>query len=106
KEIERASRIIDEETERFMHDIFHRATGPIIKRLREEWHEIVQQEVDRLFARLPHLNATDRDSIERCIERIINKLLHPPLEALRDEARQGTPHGLLDALKRLFHLSD
>ena len=26
------------------------------------------------------------------------------MEALRKEAREGTPHGLLDAMKRLFHL--
>jgi glutamyl-tRNA reductase len=37
---------------------------------------------------------------------MVNKLLHPPLEALREEARDGTPHGLMDALKRLFHLRD
>jgi glutamyl-tRNA reductase len=33
-------------------------------------------------------------------------LLHPPLEALKDEARDGTPHGLLEALRRLFHIRD
>ncbi|MCA9117984.1 MAG: glutamyl-tRNA reductase, partial [Planctomycetaceae bacterium] len=33
KEIELARSIISEETERFMHDIYHRATGPIIRRL-------------------------------------------------------------------------
>ena len=37
---------------------------------------------------------------------LVNKLLHPPLEALRDEAQAGAPHGLLDALKRLFGLRD
>jgi glutamyl-tRNA reductase len=35
---------------------------------------------------------------------MVNKLLHPPLEALRDESREGTPHGLLDALRKLFRL--
>ena len=55
--------------------------------------------------RLPHLE-TDRSEIERTIEQMVNKLLHPPLEALRDEAREGTPHGLMDALKRLFRLRD
>jgi glutamyl-tRNA reductase len=104
KEIERAQTIINEETDRFMHDVYHRATGPIIKRLRENWHETREQEVRKLFAKLKHLDDKDRQAIERAIERIINKLLHPPLEALRGEAREGTPHGLLDALKRLFGL--
>lgn len=106
KEIERAQKIIGEETEKFMHDVYHRATGPIIKRLREEWHTIRQQEVEALFARLPHLSESDRNAVERTVERIINKLLHPPLEVLRDEAKSGPPDGLLNALMRLFHLND
>jgi glutamyl-tRNA reductase len=106
KEIERAMAIIDDETERFMHDVYHQATGPIIKRLREEWHDIRRQEVDSLLSKLSHVDDADRREIEKSIERIVNKLLHPPLKALRDEAREGTPHGLMDALRRLFHLHD
>ncbi len=106
KEVEKAKRIIDEETQKFMHDVYHRATGPIIKRLREEWHAIRQQEVEALFAKLPHLSESDKSAVERSVERIINKLLHPPLEVLRDEARTGPPDGLLNALMRLFHLGE
>ncbi|MFM7869920.1 MAG: hypothetical protein ACKPHU_37355 [Planctomycetaceae bacterium] len=32
--------------------------------------------------------------------------MHPPLEALKDEARGGTPEGLLKAIRRLFSLGD
>ncbi len=46
------------------------------------------------------------EQVEQSLSRIVNKLLHPPLEALKDEARDGTPHGLIDALKRLFHIRD
>lgn len=106
REIDKALRIIDEETDRFMQEVYHRATGPIVKRLREQWHDLSRDELDRLRSKLAHLNETDIDLIERSVERIVNKLLHPPLEALRKEAREGTPHGLLDALKRLFHLHD
>ncbi len=106
QEITKALQIIDEETNRFMQEIYHRATGPIIKRLREQWHEIRNEEVKRLFARLDHLDEADRKAIERSIERIVNRLLHPPLEALREEAHEGPPHGLLEALRKLFHLTD
>lgn len=106
KEIEKARKIVAEETERFMHDVYHRATGPIIKRLREVWHDIRRQEMEALERKLKHLDANDLQAIERSIERVINKLLHPPLSTLRDEARVGPPHGLMDALKRLFHLGD
>ena len=105
KEVERGLRIVEAETEKFMSEVYHRATGPIIKRLREQWRDVVDQETKRLFVKLPHLEQ-DRPEIERAIEPMVNKLLHPPLEALRDEAREGTPHGLLDALKRLFRLHE
>ena len=82
------------------------ATGPVVKRLREEWHDIRRQEVDLLNKKLVHLAPQDLAEIEKAIERIVNKLLHPPLKTLKDEARQGPPHGLIDALKRLFHLGD
>tara|TARA_R110000850_G_scaffold66972_10_gene148808 strand:- start:17906 stop:19186 length:1281 start_codon:yes stop_codon:yes gene_type:complete len=106
KEVENALAIIDEETERFMHGVYHRATGPIIKQLREQWHDVREQEVEKLFSKLSHLDEKDQDLIKRSIEQIVNKLLHPPLEVLRQEAREGTPHGLLDALKQLFHIRD
>ncbi|WP_166828481.1 glutamyl-tRNA reductase [Thalassoroseus pseudoceratinae] len=106
KEIEKAERIVQDETEKFMHNIYHRATGPIIQRLREEWHAIRQQEVDLLLGKLPHLGEADQQAIEKTVERIINKLLHPPLSVLKDEAKAGPPDGLLNALKRLFHLTE
>lgn len=105
-EIEKAHAILDEETARFLHDVHHKATGPIIQRLREHWHEISREELEVLFRKLPHLEDRDRQAIERSIERIVNKLLHPPLETLREEAKQGTPHGLLEAIRRLFHLGE
>jgi len=105
REVEKALVIVEQETEKFMGEMWHRATGPIIKRLREHHHGVVGEELSRLFARLPHLEK-DRAEIERSFEQLVNKLLHPPLEVLRDEAREGTPHGLVNALKRLFRLHD
>jgi glutamyl-tRNA reductase len=105
KEVEKAVAIIDQETDAFMKDLSHRATGPIVKRLREQWRDVVDAETDRLFNKLPHLEQ-DRVEIEKTIERMVNKLLHPPLEALKDESREGSPHGLLDALKRLFRIGE
>ncbi|MBA3480749.1 MAG: hypothetical protein H0T51_02945, partial [Pirellulales bacterium] len=47
-----------------------------------------------------------RGEIAQFADRLVNKLLHPPLESLRDAAQEGPPHGLLDALRRLFRLED
>jgi glutamyl-tRNA reductase len=105
-EIESAMQIITEQTDRFMQEIYHRATGPVIHRLREHWNSISQAELERLYRKLPDLAPEQRDAVEQTIRRIVNKLLHPPLEALKDEAREGTPSGLVQAIRRLFFAND
>ncbi len=104
REIEHARQIVSEELGRFMHEFRYRASGDVVARLMEDWHAISKDELARLFNKVPHLTAKDRDAVERTFERIVNKLLHPPLTVLKDEAREGTPHGLISALKRLFRL--
>ncbi len=106
KELPSAIHIVEQETNRFMADLHHRATAPIIKRLKDGWQQPKEDELRRLFNKLPDLDDRARDEISQTFERLINKLLHPPLESLRSEAEKGPPHGLLDALKRLFQLKD
>jgi glutamyl-tRNA reductase len=106
KEWPRAQRIIELETERFLAHWNHRMTGPTIRQLKAGADEIKQQELRRLLNKLEDLDPQVRGEIEISFDRLVNKLLHPPLESLRDEAEKGTHHGLLEALKRLFQLQD
>jgi len=105
-ELPAALAIVEQETAQFMGELRHRATGPLIARLKQGWQQPKQDELRRLYNKLPNLDDGQRAEIEQAFDRLINKLLHPPLESLRDESRHGTPHGLLDALRRLFKLSD
>jgi glutamyl-tRNA reductase len=86
--------------------MYHRAVGPVIERLRLGWQKPKEEELQRLLNKVPELDDHAKDEIRRSFDRLVNKLLHPPLESLRDESRQGVPRGLLDALKRLFQLKD
>ncbi|MGO8748315.1 MAG: glutamyl-tRNA reductase [Thermoguttaceae bacterium] len=104
KEMPAAMRIVQAETDRFMGDLNHRATGPVIRQLRQEWEKPKDEEVRRLLNKLPDLDDRARDEIQRAFDRLLNKLLHPPLESLRVESRHGIPSTLLDALARLFQL--
>jgi glutamyl-tRNA reductase len=106
REMPRALSIVDEEARRFMGDMHHRTTAPVIEQLRAGWSETGDAELDRLFRRLPHLPDADRAEIRQAFERYAAKMLHPPLASLRSESHSGPPHGLLDALKRLFNLED
>ncbi|HEY1599430.1 MAG TPA: glutamyl-tRNA reductase, partial [Pirellulales bacterium] len=102
----KAKAIVEQETARFMADLNHWATAPIIQRVKQDWQQHKNDELRRLFNKLPDLPDRSRAEITQSFERLINKLLHPPLESLRDEAKQGVPHGLLEAFKRLFNLKD
>ena len=106
KELPAAIRIIHQETAGFMADLRHRVTGPVIRRLKHRWEKPKEDELRRLLNKLPELDARAKDEVRRSFDRLVNKLLHPPLESLRDESRHGIPHALLDALARLFQLKD
>ena len=106
KEWPHAERIIEDETQRFMTDLNHRATAPTIRRLKLRADEVKADELARLLNKLGKVDPKTENEIRQAFDRLVNKLLHPPLESLRDEAQHGAPHGLLDALKRLFKLKD
>jgi len=106
REMPGALAIVEEETQRFMGDLHHRSSAPVIERLRAGWTETGESELDRLFRRLPGLDDTARAEIRQSFQRYAAKLLHSPLTSLRNESHSGPPHGLLDALRRLFDLKD
>jgi glutamyl-tRNA reductase len=106
KELPAAMRIIDQETDRFLGDLYHRATGPVIRQLKEGWEKPKEEELRRLLNKLPDLDPRQREEVRRSFDRLLGKLLHPPLESLREGSRQGVPHALIDALARLFQLRD
>ena len=106
KELPAASHIVEQETARFMAEMYHRTIGPVIEQLRLGWQKPKEEELQRLLNKLADLNDHAKDEIRHSFDRLVNKLLHPPLESLRDESRQGIPRGLLDALARLFQLKD
>jgi len=106
QELPAAMRIVEQEADHFMADLHARASGPLIRRLQEGWQKPEEDELRRLFNKLPGLDDAAREEIRESFDRLLNKLLHSPLESLRDESRHGIPHALLDALARLFQLKD
>lgn len=106
RELPLAERIILDEREKFFVDTRHRVSAPIIARLRSGLEEPKQAELERLFNKLPDLDEEGREEVRRFADRLVNKMLHAPMESLRNESKNGSPHRLLDALSRLFQLKD
>jgi glutamyl-tRNA reductase len=108
KEMPKAERIVQEETDRFVAEMVHRGSGPTIKLLREQADKIKQEELQRLLGRLSAKGLDKEIEAELSIsfERLVNKLLHPPLQSLRENADTSHHATLLDALRRLFQLRE
>ncbi len=104
QELPKVERIISEEVASFMLDWRHRVTAPVIRQLREDWQRPKEDELQRLFRKLPELDAHSQEEVRQSFDRLVNKLLHAPMESLRNEAKQGVPYGLIRALARLFHI--
>ena len=105
KELPAAERIVAQEAERFVAEQRVRATGPLIKRLREDWQKPKEEELRRLLNKLD-VSQCQEAEIRQSFDRLINKLLHVPMESIRAESRHGIPSALIDALSRLFRLRD
>lgn len=106
KEWPKAKQIIEDETSEFVAGLGHRATGPVIRRLRDQTEQVKQEELLRLMGKLETAGASDevRREVERAFDRFANKILHPPLASVKDDVASGGDHGLLDALRKLFQL--
>ncbi len=106
KELPLAEAIIAEETQQFLAEARLRTTSPLISQLRDEWNLIKQAELARLMHKLDPLDEQAANEITRFADRLVNKLLHPPMQSLRDEAASGKPTGLFEALRRLLQLKE
>lgn len=106
----KAISIVEEETGRFLGDVRRRAGGSTIAQLKRQANSVKDEELKRLLNRLESASDADKSQIEQSFHRLVNKLLHPPLESIReDSAKDSTenqPVGLVEAMKRLFQLKD
>ncbi|MHB0959407.1 MAG: glutamyl-tRNA reductase [Pirellulaceae bacterium] len=102
RELPKAIRIIDAETDRFMVDIHFTAAKPIVSQLMDAYSRSKESELQRLFKKLSHLDEGMQVEIRRSFDRLTNKMMHRPLASLRAGSRDGVPVGLLEAVTQLF----
>jgi len=84
----------------------HQPSEMVITRFRDALEKVRAAELERLHNRLPILNEDSRLEIRQFADRLVAKMIDPPLKSLRDESHRGSPQELLDALQRLFRLYD
>lgn len=105
----KAEQIVEAEVHKFLGESVLRGSGSTIKKLREQAEGIKQEELQRLLGKLASRGVDDPQAIKEvdiAFGRLVNKLLHPPLSVLRDNSDASHQASLIDALRRLFQISD
>lgn len=81
-----------------------RELGPTIDRLYKRLHEIAADEVNRIAGKMPE---QEKAQLEELARRIVNKVLHDPVTALRQNDSLHAPASqYLHAIERLFRLDE
>lgn len=103
REIPKALKIVEEESERFLANINARKSIDAIRQLRDSWNEIKESELERLLRKLQCDQHTEEE-IRYAFDRLVNKLLHSPTVSLRAASQNESASRLAEAMKRLFRL--
>jgi glutamyl-tRNA reductase len=84
-----AEALIAAEVERFHQRLLTVNVAPVIVALQQQAEEIRQAELRRVQARLASLNAEQLAAVEALTRGLVNKFLHPPMQALKQAAREN-----------------
>lgn len=84
-----AESLIAREVERFEQRQRTVNVAPAIVALQRRAEEIRQAELERIHARLGALTAEQAAAVEALTRGLVNKFLHPPMQAIKQAAREG-----------------
>ena len=84
-----AETLIAAEVERFDQRLRTVSAAPAIVALQRKAEEIRVAEIERLHARLGTLTAEQLAAVEALTRGLMNKFLHPPMQAIKQAARDG-----------------
>lgn len=82
-EIGKARTIVGEALSHFEREARAFASAGSIASLLAMCHELSRKELDRLFKKLPHLAESDRADVIETVRRVVNKVLHHPIQAIK-----------------------
>jgi glutamyl-tRNA reductase len=103
KEAEKAEKIIEGEIEPFLKWQSSLDSVPTIVALRDKAEEIKSEELTKLLHKIPELKEKEKEAIEYMATAIINKLIHPPTAALKEDSEDRDI--LIATIKRLYGIN-
>ena len=104
EQVGHAETLVSQSVQTCMQEIRHRDFGKLIKALRNKLHELGRQEQERTVQKMAQASPDDFPRlVEEHSVRLINKILHLPLQTL-DGGQADRPDHFASALRDLFRL--
>jgi len=106
QQLPKARRIIEEERQRLKTDWEVRSSSETIRALREQAEMIRDAELQRLMGKqaLQGVSLELQQEVAQAMERVVNKLLHVPLQSLREARLEEQRDSLINAIRKLFRI--
>jgi len=104
KEAMRAEEIVDNEVEAFCLKMQTRDVVPTIVQLRESLEKVRRDEIERNRRHLRDLSPEQQAAVDQITKSIVNKILHPPIEHLKQMARDPRGADLAEVIRKIFNV--
>ncbi len=103
KEADKAEAIIDEEVGKFIKWMSSLDSVPTIVALRQKAEEIKNEELEKFKNKFPEIDAEKMKALQYMATAIINKLIHPPTAALKEDTEDKDE--LIAMIKKLYEIN-
>lgn len=104
-EIARALPILEEESAAFWKGMTPPDVAALLVQIRDRFHAIGDEELKRTLGKLNGLSEPQRSELQELTRRIVNKVLHPPSEMLREASAEPDFLKFLHFVRKLFGLN-
>jgi len=104
QEVPACEAIIEQEVLAFLAEVRSYDAGELISALNRSVEEIRRAELEWLLPKLTSVSEEDRKRIEQMAERLTRKILHSPIEVLRQHAAEDSHPSFFETVKRLFRI--
>ena len=103
KEAEKAEQIISEEVEKFIKWMSSLDSVPTIVALRQKAEAIKNEELEKFRGKYPEMGEDRLKAVEYLATAIVNKLIHPPTSALKEDAEDKDE--MIAVIKKLYGIN-
>jgi glutamyl-tRNA reductase len=104
KEASRAEEIVDSEVLAFCQKMQSREVVPTIIQLKETLDKLRRDEIERNRRLLKDLTPEQQAAVDQLTQSLVNKILHHPIEQLKQMARDEEGPEFADILRKIFNI--